>query len=135
MFSSDNTLAEQSGFLRSGKRYKRDFGSYSQGQHTEYPPVNPADSKENPYVGNPPVTPQRRPIIPENPSQSESNPSMSIPVAGQSTPVSSPPATPSHPPTPPRSTMAHMHDDIKLPVFKGTGSEDPEQFWFLCEAV
>ena len=31
--------------------------------------------------------------------------------------------------------MAHVHDDIKLPVFKGTGSEDPEQFWFLCEAV
>ena len=31
--------------------------------------------------------------------------------------------------------MAHMHDDIKLPVFKGTGSEDPEQFWFLCEVV
>ena len=31
--------------------------------------------------------------------------------------------------------MAHMHDDIKLPIFKGTGSEDPEQFWFLCEAV
>ena len=28
-----------------------------------------------------------------------------------------------------------MNDDIKLPVFKGTGSEDPEQFWFLCEAV
>ena len=31
--------------------------------------------------------------------------------------------------------MAHMNDDIKLPVFKGTGSENPEQFWFLCEAV
>ena len=31
--------------------------------------------------------------------------------------------------------MAHVHDDIKLPVFKGTGSEDTEQFWFLCEAV
>ena len=31
--------------------------------------------------------------------------------------------------------MAHMTDDIKLPVFKGTGSEDPEQFWFLCKAV
>ena len=28
-----------------------------------------------------------------------------------------------------------MNDNIKLPVFKGTGSEDPEQFWFLCEAV
>ena len=31
--------------------------------------------------------------------------------------------------------MAHLDDDIKLPIFKGTGSEDPEQFWFLCEAV
>ena len=31
--------------------------------------------------------------------------------------------------------MFHVNDDIKLPVFKGTGSEDPEQFWFLCEAV
>ena len=28
-----------------------------------------------------------------------------------------------------------MTDDIKLHVFKGTGSEDPKQFWFLCEAV
>ena len=28
-----------------------------------------------------------------------------------------------------------MHDDIKLPIFKGTGSEDLEQFWFLWEAV
>ena len=31
--------------------------------------------------------------------------------------------------------MAHVHDDIKLPIFKGTGSKDLEQFWFLCEAV
>ena len=31
--------------------------------------------------------------------------------------------------------MAHVNDDIKLPVFKGTGSKDPEQFWFLCEFV
>ena len=31
--------------------------------------------------------------------------------------------------------MAHMNDDIKILVFKGSGSEDPEQFWFLCEAV
>ena len=118
MFASDNTFDEQSGLLRSGKRYKRDFGSYSQGQHTEYSPVNPTDSepKEIPSVGNPPVTLQRRSIIPENLSQSESHPSPSTPVAGQSTLVSSPP----------RPTMAHIHDDIKLPIFKGTGSEDPE---------
>ena len=137
MFASENTFDEQSGLLRSRKRYKRDFRSYSQGQHTDYSLVNPADSEpeETPSVGNPPVTPQRRPIIPENPSQSESNPSPSIPVTGHSTPVSSPPPTTSPPPSPPRSAMAHMNDDIKLPVFKGTGSEDPEQFWFLCEAV
>jgi DNA-directed RNA polymerase subunit F len=25
--------------------------------------------------------------------------------------------------------------DMKLPIFKGTGLEDPDQHWFLCEAV
>ena len=28
-----------------------------------------------------------------------------------------------------------MVDDIKLPVFRGTGLEDPGQHQFLCEAV
>jgi hypothetical protein len=28
-----------------------------------------------------------------------------------------------------------MGDDMKLPVFKGLGLEDPEQHWFRCEAV
>ena len=28
-----------------------------------------------------------------------------------------------------------MGDDMKLPAFKGTGVEDPEQHWFLCEAM
>ena len=28
-----------------------------------------------------------------------------------------------------------MGDDMKLPVFKGTRLKDPEQHWFLCEAV
>ena len=92
MVVSGNTFDEKSGLLWSGKRYKRYFGSYSQGQHTDYSPANPIDSEpeETPYVGNPPVTPQRRPIIPENPLQSESHPSPSIPVVGYSTPVSSP---------------------------------------------
>ena len=137
MFASERTFDEQSGLLWSGKRYKRNFESYTLGQNTKSNPVSPAASEleETPSVGNPLVTPQRRPIIPENPSQSESNPSSSIPVAGQSTPVSSPPPTTSPPPSPPRSAMAHMNDDIKLPVFKGTWSKDPEQFWFLCEAV
>ena len=28
-----------------------------------------------------------------------------------------------------------MADDVKLPFFQGNGTEDPEQYWFLCEAV
>ena len=28
-----------------------------------------------------------------------------------------------------------MADDMKLLVFKGTGLEDPEHHWFLCEAI
>ena len=34
---------------------------------------------------------------------------------------------------PPRRNR--MGDDMKLPVFKGPGLEDPKQHWFLCEAV
>ena len=30
---------------------------------------------------------------------------------------------------------SRMGDDIKLPIFRGTGAEDPEQHFFLCEAV
>ena len=28
-----------------------------------------------------------------------------------------------------------MGDDIKLPIFQGTGAEDPEQHFLLCEVV
>ena len=28
-----------------------------------------------------------------------------------------------------------MADDMKLPTFKGTGEEDLEYHWFLCEVV
>ena len=26
-------------------------------------------------------------------------------------------------------------DEMKLPMFHGNGIDDPEQYWFLCEAV
>ena len=67
MFASDNTFVEESGLLQSGKRYKRDFGSYSLVQDTAPSPVNPeeSDPEENPSVGNPPDTPQRSPVTPE----------------------------------------------------------------------
>ena len=28
-----------------------------------------------------------------------------------------------------------MEDEMRLPIFKGDGSEDLDQHWFLCEAV
>ena len=134
MFASDNTFDEQSGLLRSGKRYKRYFDSYSLGQAIVSSPVNfeESGSEEIPSLGNPPITPQRSPVTPEILSQYDSQPSLSIPAIGQSVPVNPSPST-SCPP--PRTAMAHLVDDIKLPIFKGTGSEDPEQFWFLCEVV
>ena len=127
MFGSESNFDEQSGLLCSGKRYKRNLESYTLDQNTEYTPLSPKDpeSKENPYVRNPPITLQRRSVTPENLSQPKSNAIPSIPVTGQSTPVSSPPHTSSSPPSSPRPAMAHMNDDIKLLVFKGTGSEDP----------
>lgn len=54
---------------------------------------------------------------------------------------------PSYPPTPhtppltnspttsPPSSQRKMDNDIKQPIFKGTRSEDPKKFWFLCEAI
>ena len=28
-----------------------------------------------------------------------------------------------------------MADEMRLPIFRGDGSEDPDQHWFLCKAV
>ena len=28
-----------------------------------------------------------------------------------------------------------MEDEMRLPIFRGDGSEDPYQHWFLCEAI
>jgi hypothetical protein len=28
-----------------------------------------------------------------------------------------------------------MADDMRPPVFRGDGSKDPDQHWFLCEVV
>jgi hypothetical protein len=109
MFERESDLEEESGLLRNGKRYKRSFGSYILGQDTAYTSVSQSESEpeETPFVGNPPITPQRRFITLEKPSQSESNPSQNSPVADPSTSVSSPfapfvpPPRHSLPPPPP----------------------------------
>jgi hypothetical protein len=28
-----------------------------------------------------------------------------------------------------------MEDEMRLPIFRGDGCEDPDQHWFLCDAV
>jgi hypothetical protein len=28
-----------------------------------------------------------------------------------------------------------MADEMRLPIFRGDGSKDPDQHWFLCEAI
>ena len=28
-----------------------------------------------------------------------------------------------------------MADEMRLPIFRGDGSEHPDQHWFLCEAI
>ena len=59
MFESESDFDEQSGLLRSGKRYKRDLGSYTLGKNTDYNLLSPedSDSKETNFVRNPPTTP------------------------------------------------------------------------------
>ena len=28
-----------------------------------------------------------------------------------------------------------MENEMRLPIFRGDGSEDPDQHWFLCEDI
>ena len=70
MFGSESDLDEQSGLLCNCKRYKRTLGSYILGQNINYTSLSPEESEpeETTFVGNPPITPQRRFVILENPS-------------------------------------------------------------------
>ena len=70
-----------------------------------------------------------------------------IPGGGQAHPASAQtqqtnsPRAQTHQPSPsstqqnPSLHKQRMGDDIKLPIFRGTGAEDPNQHFFLCEAV
>ena len=137
MVASATLSDEQRGLLRNGKRYKPNFSPSPVSQITVPTPVKPEESHSahHPEIENPPATPQRRPATPDIPPQSESQPDSSIPTTGQSARANIPPSTASPLPKTARNPMAHLLDDIKLPLFKGTGSEDPEQLWFLCDAV
>ena len=110
---------EDSHYLRSGKRYKVDCGDcfeHRRSSSSGVKPSSPITSREE--SGLIPPTPQRILVNPTTSSQT--------PPRGQGTPSAQKPQPPR------RNTMV---DDMKLPVFRGTGLEDPEQHWFLCEAM
>jgi len=50
-------------------------------------------------------------------------------------PLVSPSSTPSWPTPPPSPPQFNMASAIKLPVSKGVGNEDPDQFWFVVKAI
>ena len=120
MFASDTLFDEQSGLLRNGKRYKRNFDPSSLSQVITSTPVNPeeSDSEDDPSVGNPPVTPQRRSTTPESPSPSEGQPSPSIPTTSQSTLVNPPHQRPVPLPTSPETPWPTSLMTLNSPSLK-----------------
>ena len=50
-------------------------------------------------------------------------------------PPASPPSPPSPPTPPPPTPQFSMVSAIKLPIFRGVGNEDLDQFWFVVRAV
>jgi hypothetical protein len=102
---------EDSHYLRSGKRYKVDFGHCFEHHHS-------SSSREKP---NSPITStEESGLIPPTLQRILVNPTASsqTPPRGQRTPLA-------QKPQPPCRNM--MVDDMKLSVFRGIGLEDPEQ--------
>ena len=110
---------EDSYNLRSGKRYKV-YSGYCSRHHrsnsSEARPDSPSNSRKE---GG---------LIPPTLHKLLVNPS----VINQTPPRGQGPPSPQQPQPPRRNRMG---DDMKLPIFKGTRLEDPEQHWILCEAV
>ena len=127
-------MHEQPGYLRSGKMYK----SGSADDVFEHFIVD----REDRSIPHDPSTPQKNSGKPSSvaaleqsssTSQSTSNINQGIlQVALTATRTSAKQIQQVIQLLPPRRSMA---DDIRLPVFRGTGLEDPEQHWFVCEAV
>ena len=123
------------GRTRSGKKYKLDFKSSLFENSLDSTREQSHSNTERPVGGIAyhPYTPQKTTKTQSNPVGTTSSSSHIV-----HTTATSPPPTPlsgsnivnQHPPS-----RNRMGDDMKLPIFKGTGAEDPEQHWFLCEAV
>ena len=82
---------------------------------------------------------ERRPNSPRNPRKkinfippTRQKSYANLPVASQTSPRIQNPSL-VHNTQPPRRNR--MGDCMKLPIFKGSRLEDPEQHWFLCDAM
>ena len=126
---------DELGRTRSGKKYKVDFRSSIFENSSDNTREQSHSNTERTEGGIPyhPYTPQKSIGTQNNPVGTPYSSSQIV----HTTTTSPPPTLPSgsytanqHPPC-----RNRMGDDMKLPIFKGTGAEDPEQHWFLCEAV
>ena len=105
--------------LRNGKRYKVDHRDHFEHRrsHSSEPRLN---SPSNPRKESGLIPPTLQKLFVNPPIASQT------PPRGQGQPLA-------QNTQPPRRNR--MGDDMKLPIFRGLGLEDPEQHWFLCEAV
>jgi len=133
MLGKDIDWDNEIGRLRSGKRYKlegkkrivdRECKRYIE---KGYNTVSHSDSEDYNDKEKRLETPKAL-IFPEvrhvNLFQSRSTTDSNSSLSSASTPITT---------MPPRKNM--VGGEMKLPLFQGNGSEDPQQHWFLCEAV
>ena len=119
---------EYIGHTRSGKRYRVDDSSSSEEESSDTTKQQIQNSRKRQ-----PENIQYHPYTPQKPFGTQNNP-IGTPSSSSHTAHTTPPSgsNTANKNPPPRN---RMEDDMKLPTFKGTGSEDPEQHWFLCEAI
>ena len=101
--------SEDSHHLRSGKRYKVDYKDCYGHCRINCSEARPNSPSKNRKEGG---------LIPPTPHKLLVNPS----IVNQTPPRGQGPPSPQQPQPPRRNRMA---DDMKLPVFRGTGLEDP----------
>ena len=134
MSQESDSESEEIGHTRSGKRYRVDYSCLFEDSsdntrdqsHTHRERIEGGTS----YY---PFTPQKPLGTQNNPAGTPSSSSHTVHstfIPPTATPPSGSNTTNQNPPR-----RNRMGDDMKFPTFKGIGVEDPEQHWFLCEAV
>ena len=125
-------MLEKPGYLGSRKIYRVESEDHSPEHH----PSSSRSVKSNPHVtsGEEGGLVPYRPTTPQKTLGEQGNPIVPLQSGSSSqTPPSSQRTPPVQQTQPPR--RSRIVDDIKLPIFRGTGLEDPKQHWLLCEAV